>query len=125
MAVMELLKQLAVEPSRAVLAVTHDPRTVPFADRILHIEDGLIVNERKRPEGILTVNDLSLARSQRMAIRESSASPLKFPTINPERDRLLEIIKASLHKYAPDCEAPHREGWPWRAGADALGHAPT
>ena len=100
MAVMELLKQLAAEPSRAVLAVTHDPRTVPFADRILHIEDGMIVNERKRPEGIPTVNDLSLARNQRMAINERNAVPLKFPTVNPQRERHLEIIKASLHKYA-------------------------
>jgi ABC-type lipoprotein export system ATPase subunit len=25
-----------------VLVVTHDPRTVAFADRIIHIEDGLI-----------------------------------------------------------------------------------
>jgi putative ABC transport system ATP-binding protein len=106
MAVMELLKQLAVEPTRAVLAVTHDPRTVPFADRILHIEDGLIVDERKRPVGIATVNDLSLARNQRMAIQETSALPLKFPMKNPERERHLEIIKASLHKYAPDSEAP-------------------
>ena len=106
MAVMELLKQLAIEPSRAVLAVTHDPRTVPFADRILHIEDGMIVNERKRPEGIPTVNDLSLARNQRLAIREASALPLKFPTKNPDRERHLEIIEANLHKYVPDCGAP-------------------
>jgi len=104
MAVMELLKQLAVEPSRAVLAVTHDPRTVPFADRVLHIEDGLIVSERQRPEGILTVNDFALARNQ--TIKERSALPLKFPTINPEREHHLETIWAILHKYAPDCEPP-------------------
>jgi hypothetical protein len=101
---MELLKQLAVEPSRAVLAVTHDPRTVPFADRILNIEDGLIVSERQRPEGILTVNDFTLARNQ--VIKERSAFPLQFPTINPERERHLETIRAILHKYAPGCEPP-------------------
>jgi len=26
-----------------VLVVTHDPRILPFADRIIHIEDGRIV----------------------------------------------------------------------------------
>ena len=104
MAVMELLKHLALEPSRAVLAVTHDPRTVPFADRVLHIEDGLIVSDRERPEGILTVNDFALARSQ--TLKERSALPLDFPTINPERERHLETIWAVLHKYAPDCEPP-------------------
>jgi putative ABC transport system ATP-binding protein len=27
------------------LVVTHDPRILPFADRIVHIEDGRIVSE--------------------------------------------------------------------------------
>ncbi len=106
MAVMELLKELATEDSRAILAVTHDPRTVPFADRIFHIEDGMIVNERHKPEGIVTVNELSMARNQRAAANERSALPLKFPVINPERDRLLEIIKSGLHKYVPACKPP-------------------
>jgi putative ABC transport system ATP-binding protein len=104
MAVMELLKHLALEPTRAVLAVTHDPRTVPFADRILHIEDGLIVSERQRPEGILTVNDFALARNR--TIKEGSALALKSPAITPERERYLETIWAILHEYAPDCEPP-------------------
>ncbi len=42
-AVMTLLATIAKDPSRAVLAVTHDPRIVPFADRIIHIQDGRIV----------------------------------------------------------------------------------
>lgn len=45
-AVMVLLSQIARRERRAVLAVTHDPRTLPFADRILRIEDGLIVGEK-------------------------------------------------------------------------------
>ena len=40
--VMTILAGIARDPSRAVLVVTHDPRIVPFADRILHIEDGRI-----------------------------------------------------------------------------------
>ncbi len=31
-----------------MLVVTHDPRLVPFADRIVHIEDGNIVREAIR-----------------------------------------------------------------------------
>jgi putative ABC transport system ATP-binding protein len=45
-AVMRLLAQIARRESRAVLAVTHDPRTLPFADRIIRIEDGVIVDEK-------------------------------------------------------------------------------
>jgi putative ABC transport system ATP-binding protein len=32
--------------------VTHDPRTLGYADRVIRIEDGRIVGEERRPEGI-------------------------------------------------------------------------
>jgi putative ABC transport system ATP-binding protein len=47
-AVMALLSDLARDESRAILAVTHDGRTLPYADRIINIEDGLIVGERRQ-----------------------------------------------------------------------------
>jgi putative ABC transport system ATP-binding protein len=50
-AIMALLAEIAKDPGRAVLVVTHDPRTVAFADRIIHIEDGRIVGE-ERPSPI-------------------------------------------------------------------------
>jgi putative ABC transport system ATP-binding protein len=45
MAVMKVLAQVAKDKSRGVLVVTHDPRVLPFADRIIHIEDGCILTE--------------------------------------------------------------------------------
>jgi putative ABC transport system ATP-binding protein len=47
-AILRLLSESAHERGQAVLVVTHDPRIVPFADRIVYIEDGLIVD---RPAG--------------------------------------------------------------------------
>jgi len=44
-AIMGILAEIAKDPGRGVLVVTHDPRLVPFADRIVHIEDGHIVRE--------------------------------------------------------------------------------
>ena len=44
-AIMGILADIAKDPGRGVLVVTHDPRLVPFADRIVHIEDGSIVRE--------------------------------------------------------------------------------
>ena len=38
--VLELLRTVATQRGRAVVLVTHDPRTLPYADRIVHIEDG-------------------------------------------------------------------------------------
>ena len=44
-AIMKILAEIAKEQRHAVLIVTHDPRLLPFADRVLHIEDGRIVSE--------------------------------------------------------------------------------
>ena len=46
-AIMEVLAEIAREQSRGVLVVTHDPRIVPFADRIVRIEDGKIIGEER------------------------------------------------------------------------------
>ncbi len=51
-AVMALLSRIAKEQNRSVLAVTHDPRTLGYADRVVKIEDGLIVGEERRPTGL-------------------------------------------------------------------------
>jgi putative ABC transport system ATP-binding protein len=42
-AIMALLSAIAHEPDRAVLVVTHDARLTGFADKVLHIEDGMLV----------------------------------------------------------------------------------
>jgi putative ABC transport system ATP-binding protein len=47
-AVMEILARLA-GGGRGVLVVTHDTRLLPFADRIIRIEDGLIRGEENAP----------------------------------------------------------------------------
>jgi putative ABC transport system ATP-binding protein len=45
--VMSLLAEVAKSQSRGVLVVTHDARTLPFANRIVRIEDGRIVGEEQ------------------------------------------------------------------------------
>ncbi|HEY0852558.1 MAG TPA: ABC transporter ATP-binding protein [Bradyrhizobium sp.] len=49
-AIMTLLADIAKDQSRGVLVVTHDPRILPFASRIVHIEDGRIVREESGGE---------------------------------------------------------------------------
>ena len=46
-AIMGVLAEIARDKSRGVLVVTHDPRILPFADRIVRIEDGNIVGEER------------------------------------------------------------------------------
>jgi putative ABC transport system ATP-binding protein len=47
-AIMSVLAEIAKIASRGVLVVTHDPRILPFASRIIGIEDGRIVREDRR-----------------------------------------------------------------------------
>jgi putative ABC transport system ATP-binding protein len=46
-AVMTVLAKIAKDTARALFIVTHDPRIMPFADRILRIEDGRIVSDQR------------------------------------------------------------------------------
>jgi putative ABC transport system ATP-binding protein len=49
--VMELIRQVAVRPDRAVIVVTHDSRVYRFGDRIVSMSDGRIDSvQEKKPE---------------------------------------------------------------------------
>jgi putative ABC transport system ATP-binding protein len=50
-AIMTVLAEIAKDGSRGVLVVTHDPRILPFANRVVRIEDGAIVGEERGEAG--------------------------------------------------------------------------
>jgi len=51
--VLDALKTISGEGSRAVVLVSHDPRVFPYADRLIKIEDGSIINDTRHPgEGV-------------------------------------------------------------------------
>ena len=60
-AVMTVLAELAKEPSRAMFIVTHDPRIMPFADRILRIEDRRIVDDQRGGANVRALRPLKYA----------------------------------------------------------------
>jgi putative ABC transport system ATP-binding protein len=47
--VLGLLREVAVQPGRAVVVVTHDSRVFSFGDRIIHISDGRVERVEARP----------------------------------------------------------------------------
>jgi putative ABC transport system ATP-binding protein len=47
-AIMIILSTIAKDHSRGVLVVTHDARLLPFADRVIDLEDGRIVREEQK-----------------------------------------------------------------------------
>jgi putative ABC transport system ATP-binding protein len=50
--VMEMMSDLAHKRGRAVVIVTHDPRVLQFADRIVKIEDGAVARAKPESEAI-------------------------------------------------------------------------
>jgi putative ABC transport system ATP-binding protein len=46
--VIRLLRRAATEHGAAVICVTHDPRLEAWADRVIHIEDGAIIDDERR-----------------------------------------------------------------------------
>ena len=54
--VIRLLRRAATEHGAAVICVTHDPRLEAWADRVIHIEDGVIISDERRtpnPDAVL------------------------------------------------------------------------
>ena len=54
--VIKLLRRAASEHGAAVICVTHDPRLEAWADRVIHIEDGVIIDDQRRtphPDAVL------------------------------------------------------------------------
>jgi putative ABC transport system ATP-binding protein len=46
--VIRLLRRAAKQHGAAVICVTHDPRLEAYADRVIHIEDGRILDDQRR-----------------------------------------------------------------------------
>ena len=66
--VMEMMRDLARKHGRGVVVVTHDSRVTEFADRIVHMEDGRIVEEAvsglKRPTEVMSMGVPSAAGAE-------------------------------------------------------------
>lgn len=50
--ILRILAAIAKDSGRSVLVVTHDPRLMPFASRIISIEDGRLVRDQRGDAGI-------------------------------------------------------------------------
>lgn len=59
-AIMALLAEIAKDSSRGVLVVAHDARILRFADRVVHIEDGCIVGDRRGDAALENQSDCAV-----------------------------------------------------------------
>ena len=60
--VMAMMNELAHRNNRAVVIVTHDSRLLEFADRMIRLEDGMVVDPRKDlPAGMMLPADGAVA----------------------------------------------------------------
>jgi putative ABC transport system ATP-binding protein len=51
--VIDLLRAIGAEHGATVLGVTHDPRLLSHADRVIHLEDGVVVRDARNPPAII------------------------------------------------------------------------
>ncbi len=56
--ILELLTEVAVQPNRAVVVVTHDSRVFPFGDRIIHVSDGRVERVESRHEEEVALEEI-------------------------------------------------------------------
>ena len=75
--VMELLREAAVRPDRAVVVVTHDNRVFHFGDRIARMDDGRIV-EVEEPRQAVSGRLKSVERAQQ---RRSPSLPTEIESM--------------------------------------------
>jgi putative ABC transport system ATP-binding protein len=54
--VIDLLKRIAADHGATVLGVTHDPRLLSHADRVIELEDGNVVRDRRASDSNTTNN---------------------------------------------------------------------
>jgi putative ABC transport system ATP-binding protein len=52
---LELLRRLTTDAGKTVIVVTHDPRILPFADRVLHMENGRLEEQHERARWTNTI----------------------------------------------------------------------
>ncbi|MBA4032883.1 MAG: ABC transporter ATP-binding protein, partial [Planctomyces sp.] len=52
--VMELIRNVSVQPGRVVIVVTHDSRVYSYGDRMIEMDDGRVSNINDSPKSIMT-----------------------------------------------------------------------
>jgi putative ABC transport system ATP-binding protein len=77
-AVMTLLTRLARERGVTLVTVTHDNRIFPFADRILHLEDGHLAREWSAPHSATCQPPSALAEGVRQACHPVPPQPVQL-----------------------------------------------
>ena len=55
--VLETFQQLNEKSGHTIILITHEPYVAEHADRIIHIQDGMIVEDRKNIKRIKTHNN--------------------------------------------------------------------
>ena len=87
-AVMALLAELAGDASRAVLAVTHDHRTMAYAHRIVTIEDGRIIGDERRTPDAARGAPAAAALPTTSASGPAASAPVAAATASRRKRRV-------------------------------------
>lgn len=111
--VMRLLSDIAHTQRRSILVVTHDPRTLQYADRVIQIEDGRIVSEERGKPG-----QFGVAHGGRHGLRHGQNQRAEADTLPPQAHAKHGAAEGStssgnVEKLRPDVAMEH-DGKPRR-----------
>ena len=93
---MALLSEVAKDKGRGILVVTHDHRTLSYADRLIRIEDGKIVGRARRRGK--AADGSTRPPEDRAALRHP------FTFVYPVRCRTVDDSRESAHR---SCKSPY------------------
>ena len=65
--VIELLRAAAHDQGSTILVVAHDSRIIPYCDRVLHLDDGILFEGSEKPAELYADNPLQTSYEQRAA----------------------------------------------------------
>ena len=93
--VMKLLAEIAHIQKRAILVVTHDPRTLAYADRVVKIEDGRIISEERRGIATDTVQPIDVTQPSSKRRRKETPERQVVPVEPKDINELIQKRKTN------------------------------
>lgn len=100
--VIELLLRIARTQNTTILLVTHDLRVMDVADRTIHLEDGILVEQGWMPRVQRNADLAELIRRERSGALESWMAGLGAGELEDALDRLAPALDAGLQLLAAE-----------------------
>jgi putative ABC transport system ATP-binding protein len=116
---LDLLKDLRDQFHKTVILVTHESQYLPYADRVIFMKDGKIVDEQRKSTGTTIISGLAL-QQQVMGRVPKIIAFLDFNTTSDQYQRLELLVQNFLLKAITAQELLHELHRPMKKGGISI-----